>query len=294
MPRPFRLALRIVPVGLALVLAGCGADRAAPSAAQAASRAADAEARLTSTDAGRTAWAAIAAHGGLERWYANGPLRFRYAYTRLDSLGEPTDAPALDTRQTVDTWSARAVHALAADEATRFGWTGAEAWAVPSADALPTDARFWSLTPYYFVGMPFVLADPGVRLAAADPLTVEGRTYDQVYVTFEPGTGDAPDDYYYLLVDPETGRVGGVRYVVSYGPFNPDGGHTPETIMLYDGAQTVDGITLQEGFRSFLWDGAGAGTPKARGAMTEVSFAPDLAGSAFAVPEGALVLPDLQ
>ena len=271
------------------VFPGCGGD-----GRDVDGRVAEATARLEATAPGRTVLAAIDAHGGLAAWYAGGPLRFRYAYTRLDSAGRPADAPPLDTRQTVDLWGARAVHALAADPAVRFGWTGAEAWAEPSAEAVPTDPRFWSLTPYYFVGMPFVLADPGVRLDAAAPLAVEGRTYDQTRVTFAPGTGDAPDDYYYLLTDPETSRVGGVRYVVSYGPFNPDGGHTPETIMLYDGAQTVGGVVLQEGFRSFAWDGDGPGAPKARGTVTEAAFAPDTPEAAFATPPGAEVQPDIE
>ena len=286
---PARLVLFLV----ALAASACDDGRVRPSGGEVAARVDEATERLEATEPGRTVLAAIDAHGGLATWYENGPLRFRYAYTRLDSTGAPTDEPALDTWQTVDPWASRAVHTLAADTTVRFGWTGAEAWAVPSAEAVPTDPRFWSLTPYYFVGMPFVLADPGVRLEAAPPLTVEGRMFDQTRVTFAPGTGDAPDDYYYLLTDPETSRVGGVRYVVSYGPFNPDGGHTPETIMLYDGAQTAGGVIVQEGFRSFAWDGAGPGAPKARGTLTDVSFAPDTPDDAFATPPGAEVQPDI-
>lgn len=289
-----RLASCVLLLAHLAVATGCDDGRARPSDREVEARVAEATARLSASEAGRTVLAAIEAHGGLGTWYANGPLRFRYAYTRLDSLGQAdSTAPPLDTRQTVDPWSSRAAHALAADSSVQFGWTGTEAWAVPSAEALPTDARFWALTPYYFIGMPFVLADPGVQLETAAPLAVEGRTYDQVRVTFSPGTGDAPDDYYYLLVDPETRRVGGVRYVVSYGPFNPDGGHTPETIMLYDGAQTVGGVVLQEGFRSYQWTGSGPGAPKARGTLTEATFLPETPDSAFAAPSGAEIQSDL-
>lgn len=287
--------MRLVALALLLLTAwGCDDGLARPSDRAVATRVDEATARLEASAPGRDVLAAIDAHGGLRAWYANGPLAFRYTYARLDSLGRPdtTQAPT-DTRQLVDPWAARAVHTLAADSAVRFGWTGTEAWAMPTAEAVPTDPRFWSLTPYYFVGMPFVLADPGVTLAAADPIAVEGQTLGQVYVTFAPGTGDAPDDYYYLLLDPATHRVAGVRYVVSYGPFNPDGGHTPETIMLYDGAQTVDGITLQTGFRSFLWNGTGPGPPKARGTMREVAFRPATADAVFAAPVGAEIQPGL-
>ncbi len=253
-----------------------------PSDVDVARRVADATARLDATEAGRLVLAAIEAHGGLERWYANGPLRFRYRYERL-SGGTP-----IETEQIIDTWSSRARHTLMSDTMVSFGWTGENAW-VAGTDSLPMNARFWSLTPYYFVAMPFVLADPGVRLETAGQMEAEGTTYDLVHVTFAPGTGDAPDDYYYLLLDPETRRVGGVRYVVSYPGFFSEGGTSPERLMLYDGAQTASGITLQRGFRSFAWTDAGAGEPSASGTLTEVRFVPDAPDSLFAIPEGPSV-----
>ena len=292
-----RLPALLAALALTAGLAACDDGRARPSARDVDARVADAEARLSASEPGRAVLASIEAHGGLGAWYGSGPLAMRYAYTRLDSLGQPdTSRAPLTTDQLVDAWRARAVHTVVADTSQRFGWTGTEAWA--TSDELPIDARFWSLTPYYFIGMPFVLADPGVRLEAADTLTVEGAVAEQVRVTFDPGTGDAPDDYYFLLVDPETRRVRGVRYVVSYGPFNPDGGHTPETIMLYDGAQAVGGpageVVLQGGFRSFAWDGdaRGPGAPKARGELTDVSFAPETPDAAFDAPAGVGPLPD--
>lgn len=266
--------------------AGATADTATaalarPDSAAVAARVESARARLDSTEAGRMVHAAIEAHGGLARWYGNGPLHFRYAYERL--FGEPP----LTTAQTVDPWQARAVHAMMPDSSVRFGWTGEEAWVQPAGAEPPINPRFWSLTPYYFVGMPFVLADPGVNLERAGQMTAEEETYDLVRVTFDAGTGDAPDDYYYLLVDPETQQAGGVRYVVSYPGFYPEGGSSPERLMLYDGAQTVDGVTLQEGFRSFLWTEEGAGEPQAEGRVTDVRFLPALPDSAFAMPAGA-------
>ena len=276
--RPLSLLLLVL-----VAAAGCS-DAARPSDRAVEARVAEATERLSETPAGRRVLAAIDAHGGLATWYQNGPVRWRYAYARLDSTGAPAGG-GTDTRQLVDPWAARAVHTMP-DSSASFGWTGAEAWVTPAGADVGTNARFWSLTPYYFVSMPFVLADPGVRLAEAGRDTVEGRAADVVRVTFEPGTGDAPGDYYDLLLDPETDRVRGVRYVVSYAGFNPDGGHTPETLMVYDGAQTIGGVTLQRGFRSFA---SATGQPKARGTLTEVAFAPGTPGAAFDRPAGAEV-----
>ena len=256
---------------------------AAPTQEEVDARVSEARERLVSSEAGRRVWAAIDAHGGLARWYGNGPLHFRYRYERGG------DQPAIDTEQTVDTWSSRARHVVMPDSTASFGWTGDVAWVQPAGAELPTNARFWSLTPYYFVAMPFVLADPGVNLALDRQMTAEGETYDLVRVTFDAGTGDAPDDYYVLLLDPATDRVGGVRYVVSYPGFFPEGGATPEKLMLYDGAQTASGITLQEGFRSFAWTDDGVGEPAAQGTVSEVRFVPDAPDDLFAMPADAAV-----
>ena len=60
--------------------------------------------------------------------------------------------------------------------------------------------------------------------------------------------------------------------------------------MLYDGEQTIGGVTVQEGFRSFA---SATGQPKARGTLTELASAPETADAAFGVPDGAEVQPDL-
>ena len=292
-----RLHSSMACVAVALMLSACAESAAPgeepapslarPSESDVQARVAEAEARLEATEAGQVVWDAIEGHGGLERSYANGPLRFRYTYERLDGR------LPLDTEQIVDPWSSRARHAVMPDSSVQFGWTGETAWAMPDTAAMPTNARFWALTPYYFVAMPFVLADPGVNLEEAGQMEAEGQTYDLVHVTFDAGTGDAPDDYYYLMLDPETRQVGGVRYAVSYPGFVPEGEHAPERIMFYDGAQTADGITLQEGFRSFMWTGDGPGEAAAEGTVTNVAFLPETPDSLFAMPDGAMVQENL-
>ena len=253
-----------------------------------ATRVGEAQARLATSPAGQLVWAAIEAHGGLQTWYANGPIAFRFAYA-------PVDRPPTDTRQLVDTWASRAVHTVPDTAGIAFGWDGQQAWvSQPDAEALPRSPRFWALTPYYFVGVPFVLADPGVNLELAGEMTVEGRPMDLVRATFGEGVGDAPDDYYILLVDRETKRVGGVRYVVSYPGFFPEGGHGPEKLMTYDGEQTVAGITLPTTYRTFALtleqNAVTIGDVVTNTTLTEVSFEPATLDSAFRVPEGASII----
>ncbi len=259
------------------------APAATPSAEAVAARVAASTARLEASAAGRLVLEAIAAHGGLARWWANGPAYFRFNY-------RPIGRRAVDTYQLVDTWSSRARHWLAEDTTAGFGWDGRIAWRLPPGADLPTNARFWALTPYYFIGIPFVLGDEGVILAGDGTMDFEGTRYDLVRVTFEPGTGDAPDDYYVVLLHAETRRVGGVRYVVSYPGYYPQGGHGAEKLITYDGAQQIDGITFPETFRSFTWTDAGPGDLVTETSLTNVAFRPNTPDAAFAVPPGAELL----
>jgi hypothetical protein len=257
-----------------------------PSEEAIASRIAEAQARLDSTEAGRLIWQAIGAHGGLQAWWSNGPLYFRFDYN-------PVGGEGIDTYELVDTWSSRAVHWMASDTTVSFGWDGSAAWTLAPDSVDMPNARFWSLTPYYFVAVPFVLADPGVQHAMDGSMTFEDKTYDLVRITFASGTGDAPDDYYVILLDPNTRHVRGLRYVVTYPGFFPDGGHTPEKLMMYDGGQTVDGITLAERFRAFPWNDGDPGDLATEVSITDVAFRPETPPHAFERPAGAEVQEDM-
>ncbi len=277
--------MRFFPFVLLLLLTACAdydtVSLTEPDAVD--RRVAEAAERMDASPAGQRVAQAIEAHGGLEAWYRGGPMRYRYAYQRTDADGNATGDP-IDTYQLIDPWDARAVHTVASDTMVRFGWNGEEAWIAPADAEPPINARFWALTPYYFVSMPFVLADPGVNYALAPSDTVDGRPVDVIRITFDAGTGDAPDDYYDLLLDPQTNRVQGVRYIVSY--FNPDG-ELAETTMLYDGAQSPGGgIWMQTGFRSFSSE---TGAQRAKGTLTDLRFDPDVPDEAFAKPEDARV-----
>jgi hypothetical protein len=256
----------------------------------------DAKKRLQSSKAGELVWQSLEAHGGLSRWYENGPMYFRFNY---QPLGDSTNR---DTLQTIDTWSARARHQITDQPETEFGWDGKQAWVKPSDADVAINPRFWALTPYYFIGMPFVLADPGVnleligdkKLVRTDETTPKpkAQTFSVVKATFDDGTGDAPDDYYVLYFEPATHELRALRYVVSYPGFFPDGGHSPEKIMFFDGAQTAAGITLAEHLPTHKWD-AEAEKPLKKVTDIDVSdleFRPDTPAAYFEVPAGAKVL----
>ncbi len=241
--------------------------------------------RLEGSPAGQLVAKSIAAHGGLKRWHEAGDLTFRFIYT-------PQKGLVRDTLQTIDTWSSRARHRTLTQPEIEFGWDGKQAWHSKGAEefAKKINPRFWALTPYYFVAIPFVLADSGVKLTLVEDGTFEGQNYRRVKVTFGDGVGDAPDDYYVVYIHPKTHQVGGVRYIVSYKGFFKDGGHSPEKFMAYENQSSTDSIVFPQSFRTFSVNKETGQITKeviTTARMTDVKFEGRKQAQYFSVPQHA-------
>ena len=250
------------------------------------SRVAKAKEKLNSSEAGKVVWNAMEAHGGLDTWFANGPITFRFNYQPLDGK------TARDSYQTVDTWSNRSVHTSATESSAKFGWTGEQAWVkAKDSTAFAYDTKFWALTPLWFVGHPFVLSGEGVNLELLEPTTYKEKEYNVVKVTFDAETGDAPDDYYILYVNKESNKLAVMRYIVSYPQYFKDGGNAPEKFTEFIGEQVVDGITMPGGFKTYwtVKDNQ-PGDYITKIDFTDVSFEKDLSKDFFDAPEGAKIL----
>jgi len=250
------------------------------------SRVAKVEEKLNGSEAGKVIWNAMEAHGGLDTWFTNGPITFHFNYQPLNGKS------ARDSYQTVDTWSNRSVHISATDSSAKFGWTGKQAWMkAKDSTAFAYDTKFWALTPLWFVGHPFVLSGEGVNLELLDPTTFKEKDYNVVKVTFDAETGDAPDDYYILYVNKETNKIAVMRYIVSYPEYFKDGGHAPEKFTEFIGEQTVDGITMPGGFKTY-WTVKGdqPGDNITKIDFTDVSFESDLPKDFFNAPADAKIL----
>lgn len=246
----------------------------------------DTKKRLERSEAGRLILSAIKAHGGLAFWYGLGTMEFTFNY---QPEGQPERV--MKTRQKVDLWRAHAYHEEVGEGAdARFAFDGKRAWITPNDKAFPSTARFWSLTPYYFVSMPFVLADPGVKLEKLDDAELDGEVFDMVKASYEQGVGDAPDDYYILYLSKATHRVRALRYIVSYPGFFEKGKHSPEKLMHFDRYRDEPPILAQQ-LDTYEWI-AEKQKPGALKTVIEVryhafgqTFDPDW----LAPPEGAVV-----
>ncbi len=188
----------------------------------------------------------IAAHGGTEKWYGNGQLQFRWTYHMSDKGPEAV----VDTVETVDPSTMAVVHEVVGKD-IRFGMNGGQAWIRPEDAEFTPPPKFWALTPFYFIGMPFVFNDSNANFEILpEKMEFEGKGYTQVKVTYEKAAGDSPDDYYVLLIDPETKVTRGAYYIVTSSLVAKDGPGPPKFITL-DDLKEVGGIQLAGGHRTF-------------------------------------------
>jgi hypothetical protein len=249
-------------------------------------RVAKAKEGLGKSEAGKIVWSAMEAHGGLAKWYANGPISFRFNYQPLNGK------TARDSYQTVDTWSNRAVHTSMTDSTAHFGWTGEKAWVkAKDSTAFAYDTKFWALTPIYFYAQPFVLNGEGVNLELLPETTYKEQLQDVVKVTFDAGTGDAPDDYYILYFKKKSHKLAAIRYIVSYPEYFKDGGHAPEKFMEVIGENTIDGIVLPTSYKThWLTEDEQPGEYITQIDISDVSFEAALPKDFFEAPVDAKIL----
>ena len=258
-------------------------------AAWVAPRVAAANARMALSPGGRLVAQAIEAHGGLANWLGKGTIAFNFDYA---PLGQP--ARRMFTRNHVDLWRSRAMHKELGEGAdAHFGWDGQNAWMVPNAKAFPIKARFWATTPYYFVGMPFVLADPGVRFEQLADAPLDGEAHHVVKASFEPGTGDSPDDYYIVYIHPKTSQMRALRYIVAYPGFFKPGQHSPEKLMRYAEFESVDGLVFAGRLDTYGWSDEGVGEKVTSISVSDFKLGETIPATAFAAPEGAEVSTEL-
>ena len=107
---------------------------------------------------------AVAAHGGLEKWQSHGGVEFDLSW-----------ASAKGTLKDHQLFNLRSRDGLITADNYSLGAQHGEVWIKPNAAALGgKPPRFYMWTPFYFFGMPFVLADPGARHEALGKKSFEG------------------------------------------------------------------------------------------------------------------------
>ena len=98
-----------------------------------------------------------------------------------------------------------------------LGYNGEKIWVSPDSAAFPgKSAKFYHNLYFYFLSIPFVLADPGLSYKQLENIELQGKQYQQIEVGFGEGIGESPEDKYRLLINPETKQLEWLLYTVTF------------------------------------------------------------------------------
>lgn len=213
------------------------------------------------------------AHGGLETWDKMNTLKF--SSTRRAPI----------TNYTVDLKSRKEI--IEAEGKYTLGNDGETVWVSPARDSFPgKNPRFMKNLTFYFVAIPFVLADEGVNLEDLGSKVVNDREYNVIKVTFGEGIGDASEDQYILYTNPKTNKIDLINYSVTY--FDKSRA-TQYNAIKYEW-QNVNGLLFPEKYVGYKWENEQLGEVRYESPFEKVSFSEEKMNEAiYEVPEGAWV-----
>lgn len=170
------------------------------------------------------------AHGGLEQWRAQRAMTYTLHDFPLSAQVSKPNTSTVDLHNRCNRIEG---------EGFIVGFDGKEAWSAPGPDAVGLPPRFFALGSFYFVGMPFVFADPGVVLEDRGTATFRDKEYRVVAVGYESGVGHTSRDDYILYVDPDTDLLELIHHSVTK-PSNK----VERVTWIFDEWQEVSGLMI--------------------------------------------------
>ena len=211
------------------------------------------------------------AHGGLDTWTAMNTLKF----TRGEGPGADKHIVDLKSRRSTNT----------VDGKYTLGNNGDKVWVSPHRDSFPGKSpRFMNNLFFYFVALPYVLADPGVVYEDLGQKEVNGKKYEVLKTSFKAGVGDAPGDQYILYADPETYVIDFINYSVTYF----DASRAEQYSALQFVWEDVNGLKFPSVAKSVKWEDGKLGEVRRETKYTNFSYSKDRMDlSAFDAPKGA-------
>ena len=251
MRTPIRLPFFVAVATTLLVVAAC-------SKKESTKEEATEQAAQVDPEAPAVVIAMIDAHGGMAGWRASKTVSFESEFSG------PGDSVPVVTRVMVDQQRRRSYIDFPRTGET-IAWDGKRAWSTNWTQPYPP--RFLALLDYYFLDLPWLTMDPGVKLSVAgnDSLWDDTTPYRVVNMSFRPGTGDTPRDTYRLYIDPGTKRLKAAQYTMTYRAMMPDStGSIPPHILVYEDFTTVDGLVVPTQYTIYRLDHSPVGTCRIR------------------------------
>lgn len=112
--------------------------------------------------------------------------------------------------------------------------------------------RFMAYTWAYFYMLPYKLNDPGTVWNDYPDKKLSDKVYLTSKLSFEPGTGDAPDDWYVLYADPDSKLLQVAAYIVTAGKDKAEAEKDPHAIE-YLNYQNTGGIPIATEWKFWGW-----------------------------------------
>ncbi len=200
--------------------------------------------------------AMVTAHGGIERWREAPAIS--YQTVMHNNYHGKNELAWWVARETIDQQT-RQVHQDWFLDDAHIAYDGNQVWANNWQKANPPTAMLYFF--YYFVNLPWLTQDDGVRLSAVSEFVWPGhggKSYHEIKMTFKdnPVVGKSQLDYFVLYIDPETHLLAGYQYAVGNRAFLDALGQPKERQLfgpmwrLITKNQTVDGLVFPAAFRT--------------------------------------------
>ncbi len=146
-----------------------------------------------------------------------------------------------------------------------------------------TSARFAAFTWSYFFMFPYKLRDPGTKWSPMEKKMLNDIPYDYQMLTFEAGTGDAPDDWYKMYSDSESNLIQVAAYIVTAGATIEEAEVDPHAIR-YESYVDINGVPIANEWTFWAW--------REDGGLTEQLGEASLSNFQFVEPSPEFYRPD--
>ena len=113
-------------------------------------------------------------------------------------------------------------------------------------------ARFDAYTWSYFFMLPYKLSDEGTIWSEYSNSDLNGKKYETQKLSFESGTGDAPDDWYVIYADPSSSLINTAAYIVTAGMSKEKAEEDPHAIS-YRNYKMIKGVPIAHSWTFWEW-----------------------------------------
>lgn len=154
---------------------------------------------------------------------------------------------------------------------------------IEKQDKIRFDAYTWS----YFFLLPYKLSDSGTIINTYKDSVLNEKVYNTNKLTFESGTGDAPDDWYILYANTKSSLLEVAAYIVTAGKSTQEAEKDPHAIK-YSNYSKIDNIPIATEWSFWGWkEKEGLTKLLGNAKISNIEFLSDTA-TLFEVPEGYL------